>query len=511
MRSSEDILAARISLSWVFCGIRVHTNSVKLQNSSIQMNDTLRSAIVATDSSAALPLPQAHVPDNSNGISILSSLIGDNPYFQAGFGLMGVGVGLTALRQAVVLSSIALRRRMLVSLEISNKDPAYDWFLTWMSQRSAETAGAKTKLWHPSSWTRSHQISVQTMHEQRKNGSSSVLFKLVAGPGTHWLRYGQAWIQVKRERETRSQQLMSGIPWETVTLTTLSSDRDKFRGLLSEARDMALRAQQGKLVIHTAWGTEWRPFGQPRRKRPLHSVVLAEGVSDRIEEDVKAFLQRRQWYEDRGIPYRRGYLLHGPPGSGKSSFIQALAGALSYDICLLNLSERGLADDKLIHLLSNTPERSFVLIEDVDAAFNKRVQTTADGYQSSVTFSGFLNALDGVASGEERIIFMTTNHPERLDPALIRPGRVDLAVLLDDATPEQAKKLFVHFYRGADDAPPDELLESLGREVEAIVKSELGTGRRVSMAALQGLFIRSSPEDAVRGVVDLCGNRSSPP
>ena len=80
-----------------------------------------------------------------------------------------------------------------------------------------------------------------------------------------------------------------------------------------------------------------------------------------------------------GIPYRRGYLLHGPPGSGKSSFIQALAGSLSYDICVLNLSERGLADDKLIHLLSNVPERSFVLIEDIDAAFNKRVQTSEDG------------------------------------------------------------------------------------------------------------------------------------
>jgi mitochondrial chaperone BCS1 len=80
-----------------------------------------------------------------------------------------------------------------------------------------------------------------------------------------------------------------------------------------------------------------------------------------------------------GIPYRRGYLLHGPPGSGKTSFIQALAGSLGYDICLLNLSERGLADDKLNHLLSNAPERSFILIEDVDAAFNKRVQTSEDG------------------------------------------------------------------------------------------------------------------------------------
>lgn len=200
--------------------------------------------------------------------------------------------------------------------------------------------------------------------------------------------------KMKRERETRSMQLMSGNPWETITLTTLSRDRDLFPKLLAEARDLAMKSQQGKLVIRTAWGIEWRPFGQPRQKRPLHSVVLDAGVSERVEQDVRAFLHRRQWYADRGkrsavyraslrvypgIPYRRGYLLHGPPGSGKTSFIQALAGALSYDICLLNLSERGLADDKLIHLLSNAPERSFILIEDVDAAFNKRVQTSEDG------------------------------------------------------------------------------------------------------------------------------------
>ena len=192
-------------------------------------------------------------------------------------------------------------------------------------------------------------------------------------------------------------QLMSGTPWETVTLTTLSRDRNLFPELLTEARDLAMRGQEGKLVIHTAWGIEWRPFGQPRLKRPVGSVVLAPGVAENIENDIKSFLDRRQWYADRGlyssnhlllrlfticslgIPYRRGYLLHGPPGSGKTSFIQALAGALSYDICVLNLSERGLADDKLFHLLSNAPERSFVLIEDIDAAFNKRVQTTEDG------------------------------------------------------------------------------------------------------------------------------------
>ncbi|THH27255.1 hypothetical protein EUX98_g6942 [Antrodiella citrinella] len=302
---------------------------------------------------------------------------------------------------------------------------------------------------------------------------------------------------------------MSGIPWETVTLTTLSRDRTIFPKLLAEARDIAMRGQEGKLVIHTPWGIEWKPFGLPRRKRPLKSVVLGSGIAEAVEKDVSAFLQRRQWYADRGIPYRRGYLLHGPPGSGKSSFIQALAGSLSYDICVLNLSERGLADDKLIHLLSNIPERSFVLIEDIDAAFNKRVQTSEDGYQSSVTFSGFLNALDGVASGEERIIFMTTNHPERLDPALIRPGRVDLSLLIGDASSSQAKRLFIQFYGRGEEEPSgweeiqEDELTALGNSIERLVEEEMQAGGKVSMAALQGLFIRSSAREAADGLRSL--------
>lgn len=209
-------------------------------------------------------------------------------------------------------------------------------------------------------------------------------------------------------------------------------------------------------------------------------------------------------------------MLHGPPGSGKSSFIQALAGALSYDICILNLSERGLGDDKINHLLSNAPEHSFILIEDVDAAFNKRVQVTGDGYgtffctfsvsrvifqssyQSSITFSGFLNALDGVASGEERIIFMTTNHIETLDPALIRPGRVDLIEFLDDANPSQAKQLFLQFYGGGDTEKSDTVLANTAADLESIVRRHMERGRRISMAALQGLFIRHGPLEVVK-------------
>lgn len=124
-----------------------------------------------------------------------------------------------------------------------------------------------------------------------------------------------------------------------------------------------------------------------------------------------------------------------------------------------------------------------------------------------MTFSGFLNALDGVASGEERIIFLTTNHVDRLDPALIRPGRVDLAPSVDDAVPEQARTLFTNFYgnrqSGDEDASSDEEVELLGRQVEEIVGDGMKDGRRVSMAALQGMFIRHDAKDAVASTREL--------
>lgn len=123
-------------------------------------------------------------------------------------------------------------------------------------------------------------------------------------------------------------------------------------------------------------------------------------------------------------------------------------------------------------------------------------------YQSSVTFSGFLNALDGVASGEERIIFMTTNHLSALDPALIRPGRVDLIELLDDAGPAQARRLFLQFYgdgdllNGIQRPEPLEILKSAD-DLESLIREGLKENCRISMASLQGIFIRNGPTEAI--------------
>ena len=96
--------------------------------------------------------------------------------------------------------------------------------------------------------------------------------------------------------------IKKGSPWESVTLTTLSRDRHVFSEVLNEARQMAIDSRDGKTVVYTCWGLEWRQFGQPRRKRALSSVILDQGVKERIVSDVKDFLGSSRYY------YERGYL-----------------------------------------------------------------------------------------------------------------------------------------------------------------------------------------------------------
>ncbi|ORX66342.1 hypothetical protein DL89DRAFT_270263 [Linderina pennispora] len=429
----------------------------------------------------------------------LSSFLADNPYFSAGFGLIGVGAGVAVMRQGARRGADLMRRQLLVSMEIPSHDKSYQWVLGWLSRRGAETVRNAQSNNNSMTWVNRRiakavlprHLAVQTSYKQHDNGSVSTDFTMVPGQGKHIFHYKGIFIQVDRQRNSKMIDLQSAAPFETVTLTTLSRDRQIFSQILSESREFALSQNEGRTVLYTSFGPEWRPFGLPRKRRLLESVVLDRGVSQSIVDDVKDFISNGKWYDERGIPYRRGYLLYGPPGSGKTSFIQALAGELGYNICILNLSERGLTDDRLNHLLTVAPERSLILLEDVDAAFTRnREQSEHAGYQQSmVTFSGLLNALDGVTSSDERIIFMTTNHIERLDPALIRPGRVDLKTYLGNASPFQIKQMFTRFYG-------QEAAELAGEFTAALA------GHTVSTAQLQGHFVmyKKDARSAISGV-----------
>lgn len=436
----------------------------------------------ATPNLSGVITPPTNETGNDSVREKLSKLVGDamsnNPYFAAGGGLMILGTGLAVARSGIIKASRVLYRQMIVDLEIQSKDKSYAWFLTWMAK-------------HPQRVSR--HLSVRTNYIQHDNGSVSTKFSLVPGPGNHWIRYKGAFILIKRERSAKMIDIANGSPFETVTLTTLYRDKHLFDDILNEAKDIALKTTEGKTVIYTSFGPEWRKFGQPKAKRMLPSVILDSGIKEGILDDVYDFMKNGKWYSDRGIPYRRGYLLYGPPGSGKTSFIQALAGELDYNICILNLSENNLTDDRLNHLMNNMPERSILLLEDIDAAFNKRSQTGEQGFHSSVTFSGLLNALDGVTSSEETITFMTTNHPEKLDAAIMRPGRIDYKVFVGNATPYQVEKMFMKFYPGETDICK-KFVNSV-KELDIIV----------STAQLQGLFVmnKDAPHDALKMVSSL--------
>jgi chaperone BCS1 len=443
---------------------------------------------------------------------IYSQLVG-NPLFTAGFGLAALGAAVRYGSQGLRHGASLLRRRMLVDLEITRHDASYEWVLNWMTrhyheqlaQGSQQSRQGTVEYLLRKFTPGLHHLQIKTDIMKTATGAERTAFALVPGHGKHILRFRNAFIAVSREREGRSFDA-NGRPFETVKLTTLYYHRHIFQDLFTEAHQMSLQQNEGKTVIYTSRNTTWEISGQPKRKRPLDSVVLAAGLTERIQSDMREFLAARTWYLDRGIPRRRGYLLHGPPGTGKTSFVQALAGAMDMNIAMLSLSQRGLTDDLLNHLLIHVPPHTIILLEDADAAFsNRRQQREADGYAgANVTYSGLLNALDGVASAEERIIFMTTNHIDRLDEALIRPGRVDMILHLDHADEWQMGKLWDRFYADAE-VPGDARREMFLRRAR-----ELGVVGKVSTAALQGLFLynKDDPDGAVEMVGQLVGGRA---
>ncbi|KAI1846679.1 hypothetical protein JX266_007252 [Neoarthrinium moseri] len=421
----------------------------------------------------------------------------DNPVFAGGFGLASLGAALAMARRGAIAGAGMIRRRLLVNVEISKQDPAYPWVLAWLSQPRPQTSFLAKRL------TRINKLSVATATSTTPNGPTRASFFLQPGYGRHIIKYKHAYISVNREKQATARS-NTGEPHETVELTTLYAHRHIFEDVFTEARQIALQANEGKTVVYSVRNFDWTPLGEPKRKRPLTSVVLDEGIKEGIVGDVKDFLQRQKWYIDRGIPYRRGYLLHGPPGSGKTSFIQALAGELDYSVAMVNLSEIGVTDDKLAFLLTKLPERTILLLEDVDSAFVNRKARGSDGYSGpTVTFSGLLNALDGLSAGEERIAFLTTNHIELLDPALIRPGRVDMMIRIGEATRHQAGRMWDNFYGDVDQDGSGKArflnkLDSLG----LFGSSEDGAPPpRTSTAAIQGLFLFN--KDNMEGSIDM--------
>lgn len=188
-----------------------------------------------------------------------------------------------------------------------------------------------------------------------------------------------------------------------------------------EEASQHLVESQPKLYVSSNYG-DWRKKTSIQR-RSLGSVVLKEGQMDRIITYLKDFLTHKEAYVKADIPFRTGILLHGDPGSGKSSTALAIANELKMNVFIVPITSLS-NDEALADSFSGIPANSIVILEDIDIA--KGVQDRDKESDKGVTMQGMLNVLDGFQSPPGVITIMTTNRLEVLNKAIIRPGRVDL-------------------------------------------------------------------------------------
>lgn len=395
--------------------------------------------------------------------------------------------------------------RFRVQLEVSEADEAFKWIKTWLA-RQDRTKSIKTV----SVFTGYDRDRDRVLFDTNADSRPKVFF--TPSPGNHKYYFEGKPIYINRHRPEGKGGKLESLEGETYYITFRTKDISVADRFMAAAKDAAI-PRDGKIEIRTAMVScgYWRLVDRVP-PRHIDSIIMADGIKEDLIHDIRDFMDSFEWYSGLGIPYRRGYMLYGPPGNGKSSLVSALAGHFKLNINILSLGDPKITDSALNELLCNVYDNSIVLFEDVDSIFaegmtrkiiqqpmpfeslpqasDENPSTAPIPLVERLTFSGLLNALDGIACKQGRIIFMTTNHPDKLDPALVRPGRIDKKYLIGNAAKDQAVRLFRRFYKGrANDTDV--------RAFEALVDDD-----RLSMAFLQGHFMnhKDSHTDAIKAL-----------
>jgi hypothetical protein len=389
-----------------------------------------------------------------------------------------VMAGLVGLWTAAAISFVFVRtpvriwnffvRQFTTSLSIDNSTYGYSLenfnaFLVWF-QKHRFSRFSRNFSFDPT-WDK---------EEENLDGSRVILGP---GEGKHFFVFGGRFFWVVREKVKTNGTHQSNMQSYEVRIKMVGRSQKKLLELVDAFR---YRHPQNKVGIYRSNRGEWSRIADAQ-KRPISTVFLDEEIKKSIFDDIDWFLNNKMWYTDRGIPYKLTFMLWGPPGSGKSSIIKAVASTLGMNIGLINLAE--MSDTTLEASFANVPKKSIVAIEDFDTTaatksrgalsmVDKKLKEdeqgdspllpapalsgntiqppSADGDLASMlhglTLSGFLNALDGLIPLDGQIIFLTSNKVDDLDEAVVRDGRMDRKIFVGELSDSLIRGFFKMLY-----------------------------------------------------------------
>ncbi|RLM00020.1 hypothetical protein CFD26_107424 [Aspergillus turcosus] len=416
------------------------------------------------------------------------------------------------------------------TIEVHSYDEAYNYLLYWLMKQKFDAD--KNRLMAITSLTsgqggwfgevdknndapEENELEVQADAEYKASLANTRPLLWAPSVGTHWFWYRGRYLALTREMDEHRQTVYTRT--EKLRITCFGRDPAILKELMQDARVAFSQKEKGRTVIYRGMKSmfdgelAWKR-STSRPARPLSTVILDEGVKMAFLHDIQHYLHpsTMRWYSDRGIPYRRGYMFYGPPGTGKSSLAFAAAGFLGLNVYMVNLNSRQLTEDALTQLFLTLPRRCLVLLEDIDA--NEVTGSRKPGAEHrigkhGISLSSLLNIIDGVAAQEGRVLIMTTNHHEHLDPALVRPGRVDYKLEFQLASRELCAAMFrnifqvhaeteVDAYAQGDESTKEGSAAELAKEF-----AEKIPPLTFSPAEIQGYLLRyrESPQDAVAG------------
>jgi chaperone BCS1 len=409
-------------------------------------------------------------------------LNGQNQFASGGLLLMIIGGIGVFLRQLPLRCWSWIVEQTTMTVTVKDDDVAFHWVKEWFLEQDF--------------LKRIRRVDLDTT--LRGQGLA-----MIPAPGRHWFMYQRRpfWIWFYRSDSTkeRTQRRM-----ESLTFSTVGRDRDFLKGFVADVVACHQRKLRTASYLHV-YDDGWMMV-EAYSARLLESVILKPGEKERLVKDVERFRSSRDRYRQLGVPYHRGYLLHGPPGTGKTSLISALAARFEMSIYAVNLTE--FTDRSLRSAINDVPENSVVLLEDIDCmrTGNRRPVDTGVANRSEVvagdksgagqfgvTLSGLLNVLDGFHAPENVLFVMTTNRIDVLDRALLRPGRIDYKLYMGPAAKSQKTELYCRFFPLATKSEAEEFADLHHAE---------------TMAQFQGLLIaleeetdgdsyRTSEKDAV--------------